>query len=218
MKTKLFNLENKYYYGFTRSFWHLVSLLVVIGGLAAIIVIGWSYFPPKKKDIVKAPNPIKEAYPPDVEVPLGEIISAIPKKKEEINRIKSTTENSTIAVPTSRTNTSSRDTTGMSKFQYQLGRLKTLMPVSKYTTLWNGSGYYDPKGERLYKTTKRASFRQYIQTGPGLEEQIVNSTDNRGFRSYLEKAELVSNYIALLEAQKNVTYFLKLLILEHRPK
>ena len=64
MKQKYFSkLENKYYYGISRTFWHFFTAIAVVCFLVGVVMIGWSYIPPSKDKVEKAPLPQKETYP-----------------------------------------------------------------------------------------------------------------------------------------------------------
>lgn len=47
MKQKYFSkLENKYYYGISRTFWHFFTAIAVVCFVVGVVMIGWSYIPP----------------------------------------------------------------------------------------------------------------------------------------------------------------------------
>ena len=63
MKQKYFSkLENKYYYGISRTFWHFFTAIAVVCFVVGVVMIGWSYIPPSKDKVEKAPLPQKETY------------------------------------------------------------------------------------------------------------------------------------------------------------
>ncbi len=200
MRNKYFsNLENKYYYGISRTFWHIFAVFAVIGFIVGIGIIGWSYLPSSKKEVFKAPIPEKQAYPTQVRVEINEILNALPKDKVKIEEIKN---KSFANAPKIEPQISEYkiDTTGLSIFEKQIANLKNLLPYKVFQKLWNGKGYYTyPRGEALYKIKKLESYRKYVSTSPGLLKKIENRTNNNEFTSYIEKAELVQMYNRILQ-------------------
>jgi len=199
MKNKYFsNLENKYYYGISRTFWHISAVIAVIGFIVGIVIIGWSYLPPSKKEVFKAPIPEKTAYPPQASVQISEILNALPKDKLKIEEIKNNSNNNTPEVK-QEVKQHARDTTGLSNFENSISNLKNLIPFKDFSTLWRGNGYYIyPRGEAIYKVKKLEEHREFVTTSPGLLEQIEERTDSNEFKSYEEKAELVEKYNKIL--------------------
>ncbi|MCF6182702.1 hypothetical protein [Lutibacter sp.] len=198
-KNYLSNLENKYYYGISRTFWHFLAAIAVIGFIVGIGIVGWSYFPPSKKEVTKALKPPKEAYPQQANVKLNEILNALPKDKVKIEKIKNISINNTQKTERSISD-SKRDTTGLSDFEKQIANLKNTLPFKDFPKLWRGEGYYTyPRGEALYKIKKNESYRKFVMTSPGIISKIENRTDKNGFKSYKNKAELVKRYNQILE-------------------
>lgn len=195
MKKSLSNLENKYYYGISRTFWHLFAFIAVIGCFVGIIIIGWSFIPASKDEVVKPPIPKRAEYPPQAKVKLNEILNSLPQDKNEIEQIKNTTKEN-INVPQQVENNSERDTIGLSNFKNQISSLKNLLPISDFTKLWNGEGYYTyPKGKAIYRIKKLESLRKFVRTSPGLVNEIISITDKNGFNGYNEKTEILKSII-----------------------
>ena len=196
-------LENRYYYGISRTFWHILSALAVLSVIVAVSIVGWSYLPASKEKVVKAPEPQKEAYPKQVEVLLDEVISAIPKERSQIEEIKKTSE-TVLPVRKPRVDLVKKDTIGLFAFEQEIARLKNLLPPGEFPKLWSGEGYYRyPEGEKKYKVTRLESYREYITTSDGLRLRIEKQTNRDDFApSYSQKAQLVEGFNTVLKSLK----------------
>lgn len=199
MKKSFSKLENKYYYGISRTFWHFFAVIAVVSCIAGVLVIGWSYVPPSKVKVTKAPSPARESYPSQTKVTLDEILNALPKDKAKIEAIKNQ-ESSEIVFQEEINEETQQDTTGYALYKNKIGVLKNLLPISKYPKLWNGDGYYTyPRGEALYKIKRLESLRKFVKTSSGLEERIENRMDRNGFKGFGDKAKILEKSISILE-------------------
>ncbi|WP_420573728.1 hypothetical protein [Kordia sp.] len=197
MKNRFTILENNYYYGFTRTFWHITISILFIGLIGGIIIIGWSFIPSSKREVIKASTPVKQAYPKQVGVTTNEIVRKLPKKKEVIEQILD--EETKIAnTPTNQESyvvKNNIDTLGLRNFNNEIANLKSYLPVKQHSTLWNPIGYYTyPQGKRRYEVTKNEKYRKWVVTSQGLKERIISRTNTMGFSSYNEKYQLIKAY------------------------
>jgi len=201
MKQKYFSkLENKYYYGISRTFWHFFTAIAVVCFVVGVVMIGWSYIPPSKETVTKATPPAKEIYPSQAEVNINDILDVLPKDKKKVKeQLEKAKEE--IYIPTQMPNQKKeRDTAGLKVFERQIAYMKNILPYREFTKLWNGEGYYTyPHGEAKYKVTKNEAYRKFVSTQRGLIEQIESRTDQFGFKSYKEKAKLVERYNNILK-------------------
>ena len=194
-------LENRYYYGISRTFWHILSALAVLSVIVAVSIVGWSYLPTSKEKVVKAPEPQKEAYPKQVEVQLDEVISAIPKERSQIEEIKKTSE-TVLPVRKPRVDLVKKDTIGLFAFEQQMARLKNLLPPDEFSTLWNGEVRYRFASEsdrKAFNATGRTEFRQTIVLSEGLQERLIKELDRKGFSTFDQKAQLIKAYTEVLQ-------------------
>jgi hypothetical protein len=204
MKQKYFSkLENKYYYGISRTFWHFFTAIAVLGFIAGIFVIGWSYIPPSKPDVQKAQTPQKTEYPPQADVSINDILAVLPKDKKAVEEIVKTAANISESPKTANNTINVRDTKDIDLFEKQIAFLKNTLPLNKFAKLWNGDGYYkyeSEQDEKKFKATKNEKYRKFFSTQSGLIEKIETKTDKFGFKSYKKKAALVENYNNILNS------------------
>lgn len=204
-QTKFSKLENTYYYGISRVFWHIIiglASLAIIIGIGALI---WSQIPPSEQSIEMDSKPIKQSYPDPIAVSLTELKNSLPKgeklKEEKDNITK--VDDSTIERGNIREDIPIRDTTGISNFKVQIGILKTLIPVIENNLIWNGSGRYvyrgGSRGEKMFKKTKNESLREWKSTSDGFVKLFTYKTDKQNLKSYTEKTRLLNSYNKLLK-------------------
>lgn len=190
-------LENKYYYGFSRTFWHFVIGAALVAAVVAISVVAYSYFPSSKDKVVRQEAPIKAPYPSQAEVTLSELLASLPKEKIPVTISQEIIEESPVIETTSVA--PKQDTLGLSAFEFQIGRLKNVLPPSKFKAIWDGEGEYVYSDRRKYEVTKSEQFRTWVTKSDGLKIRILKTTSNAGFKSYREKAALVNGYYNLIK-------------------
>ncbi|WP_298421976.1 hypothetical protein [uncultured Kordia sp.] len=198
MGNKLTNLENNYYYGFTRSFWHVIISILFLSLIGGVIMIGWSFIPSSKRHVVKTAPPVKQRYPKQVAVTTKEVLQKLPKEKEAIKKV---LDEQTKIANTPPVNQEVYviedivDTLNLTNFNNEIANLKLLIPVKKYSSLWNPKGYYTyPQGKRKYDVTKNEKYRKWVVLSQGLKDQIISKIDAMGFKSYKEKYQLLKTY------------------------
>ncbi len=198
MGNKLTNLENNYYYGFTRTFWHIIISILFLSLIGGVIMIGWSFIPSSKRQVVKASPPIKQSYPKQIDVSTKEVLQKLPKEKEAIKKV---LDEQTKIANTPPLNQEvyiiedTIDTLNLTNFNNEIANLKLLIPVKKYSNLWNPKGYYTyPQGKRKYDVTKNEKYRKWVVLSQGLKDQIISKIGAMGFKSYKEKYQLLKKY------------------------
>lgn len=202
-QTKFSKLENNYYYGISRLFWHIIIGLGALAIISGIAVLIWSQIPASKNKVVKEEAPFKKAYPKPVGVSLNELKSLLPKGKEELEKEKNNvTEilgNRNTDFEVVEDEVVERDTVGLSKFNTQIDALKRLIPVQQNLSIWEGQGYYyfmNSRDERLYKRNKATHLRLWKSTSKGFENEFIKKTDGQKYnlKSYTDKAILLTSY------------------------
>ncbi|MCB0457594.1 MAG: hypothetical protein KDC91_07615 [Flavobacteriaceae bacterium] len=196
-KPSLSKLENKYYYGFSRTFWHILVGTATIGVIVALSVVAYTYLPTSKKEVVKQEPPQKPAYPKQAEVSLAEILAVLPKEaapKQQNEAIidEGPIVQNTIQIP-------KEDNKGLTEFEQELSRLKNLIPPTEFNNLWNGSGDYVIIDQARWAITKSEQYRKWVPTSLGLRTLIIDRTLDLGFKSFSEKALLVNKYYEVLK-------------------
>lgn len=193
MKKRYFsNLENKYYYGISRTFWHILIGIAVIGGIIAILVIGYSYFPTAKKEVFKASAPTKTPYPKQSGVALSEILEALPKEKQQPQQEVATSEtNDAPPTPPPPRQPANNDQVGRKEFDAAIAELKNELPPNKFKSLWEGQGKWVITDRVRYDMTQSDQYRKWVPTVEGFETLIIENTDYLGFKSYQEKSDFV---------------------------
>jgi len=194
MKKKIFSkLENKYYYGISRTFWHVLIGMASLGAVIAILIIGYSYLPSTKDKVTKQAVPEKEAYPPQSEVTSSEIKLMLPHDviiKEEEVIIESPTKNPV--------DYSVIDTTGLHTYEKAISDLKNVLPAKNFPGLWEGEGEYQYLNKRKWDMTRQERFRKYVVITEGFATQIKNATDISGFKKYSDKTKIIEKIRHLL--------------------
>jgi len=210
-QNKFSKLENNYYYGISRVFWHIIiglGSLAIIGGIAILV---WSQIPPSKDKVVKENTPTKKSYPKPTGVSLSELMSTLPKG-EELTKVKNaiTKVSNQTNIPTGNNDIPELkiDTIGLSKLNKQIDVLKTLVPYSENKTLWEGQGHYVFKGEtrdkrmrneRMFKRTRSEGLRSWVFSSKSIDIEFIEITDKQSLKSYTDKTILLTSYNNLLK-------------------
>jgi len=203
-QNKFSRLENNYYYGISRVFWHIIIALGSLAIITGIAVLIWSQIPASQNKVVKANPPTKKSYPKPVGVSLNELMNTLPKGAE-LTKVKNdiTKIVEVRNITTEIVEEISRDTIGLSRFNTQIGVLKIIIPVSENISLWKGQGKYvyknGVKGEKMFKKTRNESLREWVFTSKGIEQRFIDNTDRKKLKSYFDKAALLSSYNNLLK-------------------
>ncbi len=207
-KIKLSKLENKYYYGISRTFWHIIIGLAVLGVILGTLTFLWSKVPPSKKHVVKSEKPIKPNYPKTKPVSFDNLLNAIPKKQktwqsnveivEDEDYYESVDQK--IEIP------NTVDSVAVAIFERTLGETKSLISLEKNKLFWEGKKnlvYKNPRDKRRYKITKNPKYAPTwvaSQSNPGFKQNFLNNT--KRIKDYRKKASLLKSYNTIL---KNVT-------------
>ena len=163
-------------------------------------MIGWSYIPPSKDKVEKAPLPQKETYPSEAEVTINDILNVLPKGKKEADAIKEESENYHIPKQKPSRKEKKRDTIGLNLFERKIANMKnTALPYKQFAEVWNGKGKYRYLNKTKYEITGNEKYREFVPTQLGLVQRIENETGRKGFKSYKEKAFLVEKYTSILK-------------------
>jgi len=203
-QNKFSKLENNYYYGISRVFWHIIvglGSLAIIGGIAVLV---WSQIPASERKTVKEEAPLKINYPEPVAVTLDEIKRLLPKGDELIKQKDEVTQINEVTNHEPKKERIYRDTVGLSFFYAQINNLKKILPISENKALWQGEGKYvmSARDAKIYKKTKDNSLKRWVKTSEGFETRFIESTD-KNFKSYSDKAKLLSSYNNLLKSVAN---------------
>jgi len=203
---KFSKLENNYYYGISRVFWHIIiglGSLAIIGG---IVVLVWSQIPASQDKVVRVNQPVKKSYPKATGVSLGELMKTLPKGAE-LTKIKNditlvTEVKNTIIEKVEEDN--KRDTVGLSKLNKQIDILKKIIPFNENKILWEGQGYYtfnSSRDKKMFKKNniKYSHLRHWISTSKSIDREFIKITDNRNLKSNVGKAALLASYNDLLK-------------------
>ena len=199
MKNQYFSrLENTYYYGISRTFWHILITLAALGTIVAIVAVIYSYIPASQEEVSKAAPPPKEAYPPQSEVSFSELQDQLPSEAPPQQ-----TQNADLVADQApirqQKNIINRDLEGLPEFENAIGSLKNVLPPQEFPKLWQGEGQYVFSDKRKYEVTKNEKYRTYVQDVAGFEQQIIEATQNNGFKSYKEKASIVRGVSKILK-------------------
>ena len=192
MKKLYSKLENTIYYGFSRTFWHLISFAGVLGIIGGILVFAWSYVPPSKQKIAKQPLPVKPSYPNPVNVTFEDVYMLIPKEESKIQQERKQIYDEPQQMSSSTIETV-EDPQALASFNLQIGQLKAAIPEATNRAFWKGKGNYQFIDERKYKITKSEAYRKFVYTSPGFETKFVKYTDNQGIQNYNDKAKLLNS-------------------------
>jgi hypothetical protein len=202
-QSKLSILENKYYYGASRYFWHIIialSLFSIIGGVAVYL---WSVIPPSKDEVTKGVAPQKQKYPEMKKVSLQDIINSLPKKKSDIKE--TSIENEQIEDPEEYLDTevyNKVDTVALSRFNKQIKQTKKLIPDTVFSTFWQDQYkyYFDSKrNEKMFKKTHNPLLRKRKIFKKGFKLRFVEITDRNGLTDYNDKADLLESTNLLMQ-------------------
>ncbi len=208
-QSKLSKLENKYYYGISRYFWHIIIALSVLGVLLGIVAYLWSKIPPSKKHVVKTEKPIKPSYPNAKPVSFENLLNALPKKQK--------TKQSNVEIPEEKDDfyervdqkieiTSSVDSVAVTLFERTLGETKNLISPEKNKLFWEGKKnlvFKSKRDERLYNKLKKEMYAPtwvVSASNPGFKKRFLNST--KKIKDYRKKASLLKSYNTVI---RNVT-------------
>ena len=201
MKIQLFSkLENKYYYGFSRAFWHFITGTIILGILIAVLIVGWSYFPPQKKKVYKQSYPTKEAYPNQVAVDIEDIKRHLPKEEAQITAIKQEAYESIGRQQIVEDRKAGIDTTDISLFKREVAKLTLMFPPDKHRQFWSGGGYYVITDQRKYKKSKSDLYRKWVQTSPPLENRVESILRANGLNSYYDMAVFMRSTTSLIRS------------------
>jgi hypothetical protein len=202
-QSKLSILENKYYYGASRYFWHIIialSLFSIIGGVAVYL---WSVIPPSKDEVTKGVAPQKQKYPEMKKVSFQDIINSLPKKKSDIKE--TSIENEQIEDPEEYLDTevyNKVDTVALSRFNKQIKQTKKLIPDTVFSTFWQDQYkyYFDSKrNEKMFKKTHNPLLRKRKIFKKGFKLRFVEITDRNGLTDYNDKADLLESTNLLMQ-------------------
>ncbi len=196
-------LENKYYYGVSRYFWHIVIILGILGMGAGILVYFWTLVPPSKHKVVKQSPPPKPAYPQLKEVTLKDILKLLPKKTVETPQPEE--ENTEEPFDTGNYQEEQEvvkiDSAALAAFNRALGQTKTLIPYEKNKDFWEDlykKEFNSERDKRMYRKTHNPKLFHSVLVRQGFKTQYVKFTDRQKLKSYYDKADLLSAYNQLL--------------------
>lgn len=202
-KIKLSTLENKYYYGISRYFWHIVIGMAVIGVTIGLLTFFWSEIPVFKENVVQTKKPIKKEYPKQKKVNLNSLINALPKgnipKQKEQDEVVEIDEhiNYDDKPPVTKI-----DSFAIANFERELGYTKSLIPYSKYKSFWEGTGSYKFKdgerGKKLYKMTHNPKYRVWVSNNDNFKGRYLNYANRNKLKEYNTKTELLNGINNLL--------------------
>jgi hypothetical protein len=201
-QSKLSKLENKYYYGISRYFWHTIiafSLLLIIGGITVYL---WSMVPPSKKTVVKGPKPIKQAYPEMKKVNLQDILNQLNIKNE---KIKNTNYKQTIEDPEEYLDTQIYDevnSVALERFNKQIEETKKLIPDSIFPFFWKDQYEYyfeSKRNEKMYKKTHNPLLRKRKITKKGFRLHFIDKTNKLKITDYNDKADILESANLLMK-------------------
>lgn len=198
-KNILSRLENKVYYGISRTFWHIIIGVAALVIFAGILVIGYSFLPTSKREVVKEDYPEKQAYPPKSEISLNELLAAMIAEKYEMRELPSEAYSDTKRDETQVVKT--KDTTGLHAFELSVAQLRNLISPTKHPDFWNGKGTWEIIDQRRWLITKSNQFRRYIRQENGYQQKALSAIFNNGFDSYIEATEIME---AIYDAVKKV--------------
>ncbi len=208
MKNQYFSkLENTYYYGISRTFWHVLITIAALGTIVAIIAILYSYIPAGKEEVSKAAPPQKEAYPPQSEISFAELEQQLPMDSAPLQLQKNEIVAEEIKSPPQQNNITDKNTDGLQEFENAIASLKNVLPPQEFPQLWQGIGQYIYSDKRKYEVTKNEKYRTYVQDIAGFEQQVIEATHKNSFKGYKEKAAIV----------RGVSNILKDVPLDNRP-
>ncbi len=235
---KLSKLENVYYYGIHRYFWHGLILVSGIILMASIAVILWTFTPTSKREVQKPPQPVKPDYPRISKVNTDEVIAIIRQKKKQeqkqsVKQVKKQSKQTDIKKPEElifeapEKTEKSIDSTALKNFYTQLGETKALIDPTLYPGFWNDkykNTFRSERDRKMYRKTKDPSLVVKVLVNPGFKKRYENFTEKHGYDSYREKAGFLKILNGLLEAIDDTNrvdfvekYFFKLRLRNYPP-
>lgn len=211
----LSKLENKYYYGISRTFWHILIAIASILTVVALLITIYTYIPTVEDKIDEPVYPSKQTYPNSKPVKVEEINALLPKEKQVkpllIQEVEEEEAEITSA-PVIQTKTDGIDPVALAKFEEELIKLKTIVSPENNNAFWNGSGTYVITDKRRYQRTKSDQYRKFITITSPFREVFIRNTDyNDSFPSYDEKSQLlnaINSFLANIPLDKRAEFAL----------
>lgn len=197
-QSKLSKLENNYYYGISRYFWHIVIGISILAIIIGVFVSIWSKIPPSKQKVVKSEKPIKPSYPAEKGVSLESLINALPtiKKtpiKQEVNTTVIYEDNREPVVESAPTKTV--DSFALNAFERELGETKNLISITNNKAFWNGTGVWRFETERDRKMFKKTGNYKYAKKWfpikDGFKSKFLYYTQN--IEDYNQKTKILAS-------------------------
>lgn len=204
--TKLSKLENNYYYGISRYFWHAIIGLAILGFFVGIAMFAWSKIPPSKPHVVKSKKPFKPAYPEVKPVSIESLLNSLPKKqKTKQNNVEivddedlyQTTDTQEIEI------VETIDSVALALFERTLGETKNLISQEKYKLFWEGKKnlvYNSARDEKMFKKTKNPKYAPKwvsLKSHPSFKNKYLSVT--KKIKNYRQKAKLLNSYNTIIQ-------------------
>jgi len=214
-KLSLSKLENYYYYAINRYFWHIIialSLLIIISGIA---VYGWSYVPPKKKEVVKPPQPEKAPYPELQQVDANDILKALstrqklPVQQEEEEDDEFLMAAEPVYTQREKSEEQTVDSVGLKMFYDELAVTKQIIPYQTNRKFWTNKYefYFElERDKKLYRKTKNPKFRKKRLVRQAFDKNFIEFTDLYGYASYRDKAQFLRALNTMLMSLDSTQY------------
>ncbi len=200
-KLKLSTLENKYYYGISRYFWHFIIALAIIGVIAGIATLTWSKIPVSKKKVVKPAKPVKPKYPQQKTVSYDALVNALPKDRpKRVSRPKNIEIEENLPPPDEKP-VKIVDSAAIANFERELGYTKMLIPYSSNKSFWEGAGKYvfkNSRDEKMYRKTHNPKYKTWVPAKEKFKKRYIKYTKKENLEGYNQKTALLKGINAFL--------------------
>ena len=203
---KFSKLENDYYYGIHRYFWHGLIAIGILTLIVSIFLLIWTFTPTQKMKVEKGPEPQKPAYPEVQEVNTAQIIEHvryleeqkrkqeakkknIKKKAKEIKKEPEKEEEIMIETPLVKKKVI--DSAALRRFNQQIGETKALIDPTENPEFWNDKYIKTFRSERdrkMYKKTKDPSLVVRKLVAKGFKKTFEDYLEKLGYDNYNARA------------------------------
>ncbi len=201
-QSKLSKLENQYYYGISRYFWHIIIGLSVLAVFFGILLYVWTQIPPGKKHVAKGMKPVKKEYPALKQINLNEIYNAMPVVNTQPQEQDITDQEYEPPIDYGNVPTQKVDSTAIYNFENELGTTKSLIPEEQNKAFWQGTGHRGFASERdkkMFKKTHNPKYSKWIYDTPGFKKRYLVYTKWQNINDYNDKTKLLKAINSILQ-------------------